>query len=233
MKHFLAFLFVSIFFTSCDVLQSIGVPLTEADVANGLKEALIQGVNRGGTSLFSAGGNGNSGLLNELLPSDVANLLGTARKLGLSPKIDALTNNLNQAAINSAQKAMPIFVNAIRGMNISDAWNILRGERNAATAFLRRMTGAALSAAIKPEVGGVFKSIGLKPTLLGNLGAGNNPLLSGLDVDMTGLLSDMVCKKMYDKIEQEESKIRTDIGARSTQLMQRVFAAATTAPAMR
>ena len=59
---------ITLFFTSCDLLQGISIPLTEADVANGLKEALIQGVNRGGNSLFSTQANGNSALLNELLP---------------------------------------------------------------------------------------------------------------------------------------------------------------------
>ena len=216
---------ITLFFTSCDLLQGISIPLTEADVANGLKEALIQGVNRGGSNLFSTQANGNSALLNELLPKDVASILNTAKSLGLSPKIDAFSKNLNTAAVNSAQKAMPIFVNAIRGMNISDAWNILRGEKNAATNFLRKATGTALLGAIQPEVKTVFQSIGLQPRLLANLGS-KNPLLSALDIDMATLLTNMVTTKMYEKIEQEEAKVRTDAGARTTALMQRVFAAA-------
>ncbi|MCX8472003.1 MAG: DUF4197 domain-containing protein [Chitinophagaceae bacterium] len=217
---------ITLFFTSCDLLQGISIPLTEADVANGLKEALIQGVNRGGNSLFSTQANGNSALLNKLLPKDVASILNTAKSLGLSPKIDAFSKNLNTAAVNSTQKAMPIFINAIRAMNISDAWNTLHGEKNAATNFLRKATGTALVGAIQPEVKTVFQSIGLQPSLLANLGS-KNPLLSALNIDMTALLTNMVTTKMYEKIEQEEAKVRTDAGARTTALMQRVFAAAT------
>jgi Protein of unknown function (DUF4197) len=223
MKKIITLFSFTILLASCDILSQIGLPLSQADVANGLKEALIQGVNRGGTSLFSTNTNGNSGLLNELLPANVASLLGTARQLGLGGKIDNVTNKLNTAAVNSAQKAMPIFISAIRGMNISDAFNILRGDKNAATAFLRNATAVALTAAIKPEVNGVFSSLGLQPTLLGNLGA-KNPLLSGLDVDLSGMLSQMVCNKMYAKIEQEEAKVRANVGDRTTALMQRVFA---------
>jgi Protein of unknown function (DUF4197) len=230
MKKVITLLAMTILFASCDVLQQMGAPLTQLDVANGIKEALVQGVNRGGASLFNAGANGNSGLLNELLPGNVASILSTARSLGLSPKIDAISGKLNSAAVNSAQKAVPIFIGAIRGMNISDAFNILRGGKNAATIFLRQATSVALTNAIKPEVGSVFASVGLKPTLLGNLGT-SNPLLSALDVDMTGLLSNMVCDKMYSKIEQEEARVRTDVAARSSLLMQRVFASAS-APAM-
>ena len=223
MKKIITLLSFTLLLGSCEILSQLGLPLTQADVANGLKEALIQGVNRGGTSLFSAGANGNSGLLNELLPSNVASIISTARQLGFAPKIDAVTNKLNTAAVNTANKAMPIFISAIRGMNISDAFNILRGDKNAATVFLRRATSAALTAAIKPEVNSVFSSVGLQPTLLGNLGT-KNPLLSGLDVDLTGMLSNLVCDKMYAKIEQEEAKIRTNLSDRSTALMQRVFA---------
>jgi Protein of unknown function (DUF4197) len=224
MKKIIATFSLLLLLTSCDVIKNMGLPLTELDVANGIKEALIQGVNKGGSSLFNLQANGNSGLLNELLPAEVGQALNVAKSLGLSPKINQLSNTLNQAAINSAQKAIPVFINGIRGMNITDAFNILRGGTNAGTAFLRNTTNNALQAAIQPEVAGVFRELGIKPKLLQNLG-GSNPLLSSLDVDMTSLLSNMVCSKMYDKIGQEEAIIRRDVGARSSILLQKVFAA--------
>jgi hypothetical protein len=224
MKKIIAIFSLCIIFTSCDILKQMGVPLTEQDVANGLKEALIQGVNRGGSSLFATQANGNSGLLNELLPANVNQALGLAKTLGLTPKINQLSASLNQAAVNSAQKAIPIFISSIRSMNINDAWNILRGGNNAGTTFLRTTTNGNLQNAIKPEVLGVFNTLGIKPSLLQNLGV-KNPMLKELDVDITGLLSNLVCNKMYEKIGEEEAKIRTDIGSRSTALMQRVFAA--------
>jgi hypothetical protein len=226
MKKMIAIFGLCAIFASCDILQQMNVPLTELDVANGLKEALIQGVNRGSSSLFSVEANGNSGLLNELLPKEVASALSVAQSLGLSNKINQLTSTLNTAAINSAQKAVPIFISGIRGMSISDAWGILRGNQNAATTFLRTNTSTALVGAVKPEVGSVFATLGLKPSLLQNLGS-NNPLLKSLDIDLTQLLSQLVCNKMYEKIGQEEIRIRTDLNARSSALLQRVFAAQT------
>jgi Protein of unknown function (DUF4197) len=224
MKKIIATFSLLLLLTSCDVLKQMGLPLTELDVANGIKEALIQGVNKGGSSLFNLQANGNSGLLNEMLPAEVSQALNVAKSLGLSSKINQLSSTLNQAAINSAQKAIPVFINGIRGMNITDAFNILRGGTNAGTTFLRNTTNMALQAAIQPEVAGVFRELGIKPKLLQNLG-GSNPLLNSLDVDMTSLLSNMVCTKMYDKIGQEEAIIRRDVGARSSLLLQKVFAA--------
>ncbi|MFM2386284.1 MAG: hypothetical protein RL660_1041 [Bacteroidota bacterium] len=229
MKKIVALFSFLVMFASCDVLQQMNIPLTEADVANGLKDALVQGVNRGAGNLFSVQANGNAGLLNELLPPDVAKALELAKSLGLSPKIEQLSKTLNTAAINSAQKAVPIFVNGIRGMSITDAWGILRGSQNSATQFLRTSTSNNLVAAVTPEVGTVFSSLGLKNTLLENLGS-KNQLLKPLDIDMRALLASLVCNKMYDKIGEEEVRIRTDLSARSTALMQRVFAAQT-APA--
>ncbi len=199
MKKFIAVFAFILTLTSCDLLKQVGLPLSELDVANGLKEALIQGVNRGSGSLFNVQANGNSGLLNELLPRDVSKVLDVAKSLGLSPKINQLSNSLNQAAMNSVQKSVPIFINSIRTISITDAWNILRGDQNAATNFLRNATQGALVAAISPEVKQVFGTMGLKPNLLGNLGS-KSPLLQGFDVDLTQLLAGAITQKMYSKI---------------------------------
>jgi hypothetical protein len=224
-KSILSVMLVCLTLLSCDELAKMGIPLSEADVANGLKQALIQGVNRGSGSLFATETNGNSSLLNAMLPTEVKDVLSVARNLGFGPKIDNVSKTLNTAAVNSVKNSVPVFVNAITSMNISDAWGVLRGDKSAATTFLRKATAATLPAVIKPEVGNVFTSLGLKTSLLSNLGV-KNPLLNDLDIDMSGLLTNMITTKMYDKVQEEEARIRTDIGARSTDLMRRVFAAA-------
>ncbi len=211
-------------FTSCDLLQHAGLPLTELDVANGLKEALVQGVNRGSSSLFTTQANGNTGLLNELLPDNAAKLLTVAKQLGLSPKINELSNNLNRAAVNSVQKSVPVFVNAIRGITIVDAWNILRGNQTAATTYLRNAAQSNLINAVSPEVNQVFASVGIKPTLMANLGS-KSPLLQAFDVNLAQLLTTAITQKMFMKIAEEEVRIRQNVAARTTSLMQRVFGA--------
>jgi hypothetical protein len=226
MKKIIAVFAFILTFVSCDILRQTGLPLTELDVANGLKEALVQGVNRGSGSLFNVQANGNTGLLNELLPENAANILNIAKTLGLSPKVNALSDNLNKAAMTSVQKSVPIFINAIRTISIVDAWNILRGNPNAATAYLRNATQSSLMSAIRPEVSNVFTSLGMKTNLLGNLGS-NSPLLKNLDVDLAQILSAAITQKMFAKIAQEEARIRQDVGARSTVLLQRVFGAIT------
>jgi hypothetical protein len=226
MKKIIAVFAFILTLTSCDLLQQAGLPLSEMDVANGLKEALVQGVNRGSSNLFTTQANGNTGLLNELLPDNAATILNIAKTLGLSPKINALSNNLNQAAVNSVQKSVPIFINAIRGINIVDAWNILRGGPNAATTYLRNATQNALITAVRPEVTNVFTSMGLKPTLMGNLGT-KSPLLTAFDVDLGQVLTTAITQKMFAKIAEEEGRIRTNVAARTTSLMQLVFGAAT------
>lgn len=211
--------------SSCEMLSKMGVPLTEADIANGIKEALVQGVNRGGEEMFRVQSNGNTSLLNEMLPSEALSLLEVARNLGFQDKINRVSGQLNTAAINSVQKAVPVFVSGIRQMNITDAIGVLRGGRDAGTQYLRRATGNQLAAAVRPEVVNVMSSLGLKPTLLGNLGV-KNPLLQGLDIDLSGLLTNLIIEKMYARIAQEEVKIRTNISARTSGLLQKVFGSA-------
>jgi Protein of unknown function (DUF4197) len=232
MKKIILALFGILCISSCDLLSNMGVPLTQADIANGIKEALVQGVNRGGEEMFRVQGNGNTSLLNEMLPSEALSLLDVAKNLGFSDKINKVSGTLNQAAINSVQRAVPVFVGGIRQMNITDAIGVLRGGRDAGTQFLRRTTGNQLVMAVQPEVTNVMSSLGLKPTLLGNLGV-KNPLLKGLDIDLSGLLTNLIVEKMYARIAQEEVKIRTNISARSTGLLQKVFGSADAQMALR
>jgi hypothetical protein len=160
-----------------------------------------------------------------MLPAEAQKLLQLASTLGFDDKVKKFSNTLNTAAINSAQKSVPVFINGIRQMNITDAIGVLRGGRDAGTQYLRRTTNANLVAAIQPEVNNVLQSVGLKPTVLGNLGV-KNPLLSGLDINISNALTQLICQKMYEKIAEEEVRIRTNINARTSGLLQRVFSSA-------
>jgi hypothetical protein len=226
MKKIFLLIATVITFTGCDILSQMGVPLTEADVANGLKQALIQGVNRGAEGMFAVQGNGNTALLNQLLPREAVSLINTAKSLGFGPQIEKFTNSLNTAAVNSVKNSVPIFVSSITSMNVKDAWSILRGAQNAATMYLQNTTQSGLISVIRPEVMSVFNSLGLKSSLLANLGT-SNALLKGLDIDLSGVLTNLITTEMFKKVAEEEVRIRTDINSRTTMLMQRVFAAAT------
>ena len=130
-----------------------------------------------------------------------------------------------------------IFGDAIRKMTLSDARGILTGGDHAATDFFRRVAGDALTARIHPIVARTTDSVGVTQKyksftsgsaggelggLLGSLGGGkSNRNGNALDLD------DYVTKKTLDGlftiIGEQEQSIRHNPGARTTDLLKKVF----------
>lgn len=208
----------SFFFSGCAELKNL---LTEGDVSAGLKEALIQGITKGGSdarngSLFSS-----QNILSAVLPENAVKVINTLNTLGMGGEITRFTNTVTSAASKSAQDAVPVFITGIRSMNIRDAVGILGGGYNAATNYLRTNIGDSLRQAIRPNVEAALAEYKVQDqfnALLAKIPFGNKP-----NVDLSGFLAQQVAAQMFKEVEQEEYKIRTDVAARTTPLLQRVF----------
>ena len=64
------------------------------------------------------------------------------------------------SAEDAANEAKPIFVDAITSMSITDAKNILFGNQNAATSYLRDKTLQSLVAAYAPKINNSLSKVG-------------------------------------------------------------------------
>ena len=232
--------------TSCDVLmQTAGgiieseKPLTALDVSKGLKSALDIGVTEALLKLNLPDGYYLDSMVKINLPPETENVITHARKVpGLSSKIDEVILQINRAAEDAAAQAAPIFKDAILSMNIDDAWGILKGPDNAATVYLNQKTYNSLlelyrpimqESLNKPIVANIsaeasWKEITKQWNKFANSFAGKlleaKPMDTSLDTFVTSKALDGVFLKVADK----EKIIRTDVGARTTDLLQKVFA---------
>lgn len=229
MKQFfnkLVFVFIisASLLSGCDSLKGIISQLTGNDIAGGLKEALIQGITKGGQTASNGGLFNSSNMLSSFLPPEAVKVINTLQSLGLASDVTNFTDNLTKAASNSAVKAVPILVGGVQQMNFTDALGILKGGSNAATNFLRSSVGDSLKKAIIPEVGLVLNQYHLNEALKNLVSKSPIPGLGkNLNLDLNDIVAKMVANKMFDQVEQEEYKIRTDINFRTTDLMKRVF----------
>jgi hypothetical protein len=66
------------------------------------------------------------------------------QQLGLSKDIDKFTNTLTTAATQTATNSIPVFVDGIKKMSITDAIGIVKNGGTAATDYLRTSTGENL-----------------------------------------------------------------------------------------
>ncbi|MCC7465636.1 MAG: DUF4197 domain-containing protein, partial [Saprospiraceae bacterium] len=148
-KSFLFLLLLSTFtLSSCDVLQEVATKaLSEpslAEISQGLKEALKNGISKGADALSQRDGYYKSAY-KILLPADVRKVTDKLKNVpGFSNLENELLEKMNRGAEDAAKEAKPIFVSAITGMSFNDATNILLGPDNAATEYLNRTTNQQL-----------------------------------------------------------------------------------------
>jgi hypothetical protein len=144
---------------------------------------------------------------------------------------------INRAAEDAAKQVAPIFLNSITQMTIKDAFNILNGPDNAATNYLRATTYNELYALYKPKIQAstekkIVGNISTKDswiTLTGkwnslaNSVAGKLAGLKTVNTDLDDYLTNRALDGMFTKVAAEELKIRTQVSARVTPLLKRVF----------
>jgi hypothetical protein len=214
------------------------VPLTEEEVIGGLKEALTTGARNSALKLAAENGYYGDEAIKILLPAEANVILDNLSKIpGGDKLVQDVVLRINRAAEDAAKDVAPIFVNSIRQMTVKDAFGILNGADNAATSYLRSTTNAELYALYKPKirastekkiVGNVstkdsWVALTGKWNSIANSVAGRIASLKPVNTDLDDYLTTKALSGMYMKVEQEELKIRKEVSARISPLLQRVF----------
>lgn len=229
---YLTLILTSLLLISCDpkdlqaVLNSMGnVPLSNADIANGLKEALDKGVDQSVNTLAAKNGYYDS-VYKILLPQEAQ---GVIDKLKLIPGFSNLEQEaikkINQAAEDAASKAGPIFLNAIKQMTFEDVMNILMGEKNAATQYLHKTTYNPLYNEFKPVMVSSLNKFGVLDLWKDAIDQYNSiPFITKVNPDLADHVSTKALVGLFSLIEKKEQGIRTDVSQRTTDLLKKVFA---------
>jgi hypothetical protein len=233
----LALITVSFGFGSCAPGQAIQIPqsvtdavnanrpLTEAEVAGGLKEALSIGITKGATAAAQPDGYNKNSLIRIPFPQDVQKVETTLRTMGMGSLVDNFVLSLNRAAEDAAQEARPIFLGAIRKLTIKDVWGILTGGKDAATQYLKRTTSEELKVAFTPKIQASLDKVNATKYYSDVIGAYNRiPLVQKVNPDLTGYATQKAIDGLFLLVAQEEANIRQNPVARTTDLLRRVFA---------
>ena len=199
--------------------------LTDAEVGSGLREALQQGISKGAAAAGQTDGYFKNSLIKLLFPPEALKVEQRLRQIGLGNECDKFILALNRGAENAAQEAKPIFITAIKSLTFSDVWNILTGEKNAATNFLRRTTTDQLVTKFKPHLTASINQTNAT-RLYGQLVTKYNqlPLVQKVNPDLAEYATAKAVDGLFTLVEQEEANIRANPLARSTDLLKRVFA---------
>lgn len=224
-----AILFISLIFLlgSCDILQQASggkMPLSEAEVGNGLKEALDIGSGNAASNASRSGGFFNNAAIKILMPPEAQRVENTLRSVGLSKPVDDFIRSMNNSAEEASKEAAPILKNAVRGITINDAFNILRGSNDAATKYLYEKTNVQLNSAFKPVVSNAMKKVEVAKYWSTVSTAYNKiPGITKVEPNLENYITGKAIDGLFKLIADEEFKIRKDPVARITPLLRRVF----------
>lgn len=269
---FISLVFVSI--CSCELLEDATENTQNIDIAEGLKEALRVGTDTATSKLAVVDGYLKDQAVKILLPDELEqqiqefksfqiNIFGFGSVSGeqiyntgfpafginsLASKEDELITGINRAAEEAAKEAGPIFFDAIRGITITDAENILYGSDSAATTFLIDRTYSSLFDTFEPKVDVAVNSVQINGQSIEALYAGyvadyNEILnvsvptgltnfssigeLAGLNTisqpDISAFATEKGLDGLFLKVQEEEKNIREDPFARVTQILEEVF----------
>ena len=245
---------------SCELFDDSGInPLTEAEIIQGLKEALSIGLNTSVDNASDAGGYLQNEVIKILLPEEVTELqtkIQTESIGGIVPLsvvydayiavendgndlFEELITAMNRGAENAADKALPIFGNAITNMSFDDARGILDGGDMAATEFFYEETNEALFTAFNPDVKEALDGTGaieIYTDVVGFLNYEYNPDGLGittvspsdvLNVNLPANIDEYATGKAIDGlfhlVGEEEQKIRDNPFDWGSNIIERVF----------
>jgi len=232
---------LSITFSSCgQKIGKITVPksitkitesagLSEADIANGLKEALTKGAKMAADSLNKKDGYYKNPLMKIPFPQELSKMESTLRSVGLGGEVDKFILSMNRSAENAAIESAPIFTNAITKMSFADAKSILQGADTAATSYLRKSTYDSLYKVFTPHIKKALDN-NLVASQWANLTTQYNKLpttRTKVNTDIVGFTTGKALKGLFLKVAEEEGKIRNDASARTSDLLKKVFGSQT------
>lgn len=214
--------FLGLMWQSCDVIDSV---LSDAEIAEGLKEALRVGTD---TAVFKGsaldGYFGNS-LIKILMPPEGQVIVDA---VGLIPGgqalVDGVVLKLNRAAEEAATEATPIFVDAITNLTITDALGILNGHDRSATEYLDNQTSAQIISTYQPKIETALSSVGAQQAWGELTGLYNSiPFVSPVNTDLAEYTTIEAKEGLVHLVGNEEELIRQDPVHRVNEILTNVF----------
>lgn len=199
--------------------------VSQNEAGQGIKEALTQGVTNAVLNLNKTDGFFGSQIYKVLLPPDAAKIEKTLRKIGMGAQVDKAILAINRGAEDAVGYAKPIFTDAIKQMTITDALNILKGPKDAATQYFKQKTSQKLITAFTPSVKGSLDKTDATKYYGDIVNTYNNfpTTFKKSNPDLTSYVVGKAVDALFDQIAKEEANIRANPLGQASDLLKKVF----------
>ncbi len=199
--------------------------ITEAEAGQGIKEALTNGVTNAVLNLNKTDGFFGSQFYKVLLPEDAKKAEKTLRNMGLGAQVDKAILAINRGAEDAVGYAKPIFVEAIKGMTLTDAINIIKGDKDEATKYFKEKTKLKLIEAFTPSVKASLDKTEATKYYADIINVYNRipTTMKKADPNLTSYVVGKAVDALFDQVAKEEANIRANPLARTSDILKKVF----------
>ena len=203
--------------------SSLGSNLSASEITSGLKAALDKAAKAAVSSLGVKDGYLGKPDVKIPMPGALAKVEGALRMVGQAGLADSFVTSMNRAAEQAVPETLDILGKAVQNMSISDAKGILNGGDTAATAFFKRTSDSALITKITPIVSAAMAKVNVTQNYQKMTAAASAAWAGTKDYDLDGYVTRKALDGLYLMMEQEETDIRKNPAARTSDILKKVF----------
>jgi hypothetical protein len=198
--------------------------LSNAEIGDGLKEALRVGTETVVTKVGRPGGFNADPAIHIPLPESLGKARSALSMLGMSSTLDDLELRLNKAAETATPKAKELFWQAISEMTLDDVKGIYNGPDDAATRYFQRKMTPELERQMAPIVQESLAEVGAIQAYDRVMGRYQSiPYLPDVKANLTEYVVEKGSDGIFYYLAIEEAKIRQDPAKQTTALLKKVF----------
>lgn len=198
--------------------------LTEEEAASGIREALIKGTTTGVVTVSKLDGYFKNPEIKIPFPPEAKEMEQKLRAVGLGNKVDEAVLSINRAAEDAAVEAKSIFISAIKNLTLRDVFNIVQGEKDAATQYLKKNTSQQLAVQFRPKIEISLEKVDATKYWDDVITSYNKiPFVKKMNPDLPEYVTEKAIEGLFVMIAREEENIRKNPAARTTELLRKVF----------
>ena len=197
------------------------------EIVAGLKEALSVGTATVTSRLGTSDGFNADPTIHIPLPEKLNTVKNALSKIGMSSMLDDLELRLNRAAESAVPKTKELFIQSIKEMTLEDAKGIYKGPDDAATRYFQTKMSEPIAETMRPIVERSLSEVGALQaydTVIGKYRA--IPFVPDVSADLTNYVINKGMGGIFHYLAAEEAAIRQNPAKRTTDLLKRVFSAA-------
>jgi hypothetical protein len=201
-----------------------GSGLSDVKIGSGLKEALKIGTENAVNFTGKKDGFFLNQAIKILMPEKLRTFEKGLRAVGYGPEVDEFVLSMNRSAEKATPFAKQIFWDAIGEMTFEDVRKVLSGNDTAATDYFKGKTTSRLTDVFKPIVSSAMNEVGVTRQYKGLVGRYESiPFVKKETFDPDQYVVTKALDGLFHMVGEEETKIRKNPTARTTDLLKEVF----------